>query len=252
MPTSLDVLLVDSEVHSKDLVDILSCDLNHFVKVIHDGSAAIKICCSQRPHVVLVRMEAGSKYNALELCEQIKNVSCVIFVVLLVDGGSQGIRLGTLPYIDFVINAPYTVATMEGLIQQINVRYSQVIQGGISSIERSEKKVLVIDDDFNALEYMKQMISPAGYEVSIITDGKSGLELIKSGVYVCVFLDLVMPNFSGLDVVKSLPRQMLDNIFMISGYFNSKLISRCSLAGVKHYIDKPIQSFSIKYALDSV
>ncbi len=67
-------------------------------------------------------------------------------------------------------------------------------------------KCVVIDDEHLAREYLKNYISKVP-ELEILGDFNSPLkamELIKSGVVDLIFIDIQMPDITGIDFVKSL------------------------------------------------
>ena len=65
-------------------------------------------------------------------------------------------------------------------------------------------KILIIDDNNDIRSLLEITISSMGHQFDSVTNGMEGLELIKSRIYDMVFLDLTMPDFSGLDVLNAL------------------------------------------------
>lgn len=65
-------------------------------------------------------------------------------------------------------------------------------------------KILVIDDNKDITDLLTKVLSIGGHEVKASNDGKQGLELIMNEKFDIVFLDIAMPDFSGLDVIDSL------------------------------------------------
>lgn len=105
-------------------------------------------------------------------------------------------------------------------------------------------KILVIDDDPIIRLFLKKALQKQGYDVSLATNGKEGLELAQSiqpGLIIC---DWIMPVMDGLDVcrhVKADPN--------LSTTFFILLSSRRGLAdrvqgldsGADEFLSKPIE-----------
>ena len=64
-------------------------------------------------------------------------------------------------------------------------------------------KVIIVEDDVNLANIYKQKISAGGHEVSVIADSDA-VAAITSQKPNLVLLDIVMPNVSGLDILREL------------------------------------------------
>ncbi|HEX5518974.1 MAG TPA: response regulator [Candidatus Nitrosocosmicus sp.] len=75
--------------------------------------------------------------------------------------------------------------------------------------ERS--RVLVIDDNKDITEMIKDFFDSEDIECKIINEGKEGLDEIRknNGYYNLILLDLTMPDFSGWDVFKKVKEEDL-------------------------------------------
>ena len=67
-------------------------------------------------------------------------------------------------------------------------------------------KILVVDDEEDVLEIMDVILSVEGYEVAQAKDGNEALELMDDNNYDIVILDVMMPNKSGLEVVRDMKK----------------------------------------------
>lgn len=67
-------------------------------------------------------------------------------------------------------------------------------------------KVLAIDDNLDILQLMKITVEGAGHTFESASDSNAGLRLIETNTYDIVFLDINMPNLTGLDIVRRLVR----------------------------------------------
>lgn len=66
------------------------------------------------------------------------------------------------------------------------------------------KRILIIEDEADiANVFKKQLGLKGGYDVEIAGSGKVGLEMMSQNPYDLVFMDLVMPEFDGIEVLKA-------------------------------------------------
>lgn len=66
------------------------------------------------------------------------------------------------------------------------------------------KKVLVVDDENDAVTVLETILTEQGLDVITASDGEAGLKKVKSESPDLVFLDVQMPKMSGFDVFRIL------------------------------------------------
>ena len=69
------------------------------------------------------------------------------------------------------------------------------------------KKVLVVDDDKNAVKFMSVMLEENGYEPVIAYDGREGLQKVEENDIDLIVLDVMMPKKTGFVLFKELKRK---------------------------------------------
>jgi len=67
-------------------------------------------------------------------------------------------------------------------------------------------KILVVDDNKKISDVLKQVLEIEGHECTVASSGRNGLTMIRQQKFDAVFLDLAMPEFSGMDVIDSLEK----------------------------------------------
>ncbi len=65
-------------------------------------------------------------------------------------------------------------------------------------------KILGIDDDEDTNKLMNDVLESQGHDFTSTNNGQDGIKLIREQQFDLVFLDLVMPGFSGQDVINVL------------------------------------------------
>jgi len=110
-------------------------------------------------------------------------------------------------------------------------------------------KILIIDDEIHIVELIKFNLENSGYEVDFSYDGLDGYLKIKQDKPQLVLLDWMLPNISGIDMLKKIRSdQSLSNIPVIM--LTAKNMENDKIEGLElgadDYITKP---FSIKELL---
>jgi DNA-binding response OmpR family regulator len=65
-------------------------------------------------------------------------------------------------------------------------------------------RVLVVDDDVELCDLVKEFLQPEGLQVEAMHNGNRGLERALSGEHALVVLDVMLPGMNGLDVLRKL------------------------------------------------
>ena len=87
-----------------------------------------------------------------------------------------------------------------------------------STPPRPQRRVVIVDDDPAFVDTLSAMVLSLGYEVTISPDARSSdtFELTDDDI---VFIDVLMPNHSGLQVLDQLARQKATcAIILMSGH----------------------------------
>jgi CheY-like chemotaxis protein len=106
-------------------------------------------------------------------------------------------------------------------------------------------KILVIDDSQDITDLLEKVLSSIGHDVTSTDNGRDGLELARNHQFDAIFLDIAMPDFSGLDFIDALEqdgklkanRIVLFTASSISDDEVADLVKR----GVHSCIRKPMQ-----------
>ena len=114
-------------------------------------------------------------------------------------------------------------------------------------------RILLVDDNETITSMLSKYLSLKGYDVSVANDGQNGLNLIKTGSYDSVLLDLSMPDFSGYDVIDALDAQNLIQknrivVLTASNISNDKIDSLLAL-GIHMCMKKPMKLKELLEAL---
>lgn len=102
-------------------------------------------------------------------------------------------------------------------------------------------KILVIDDEKNILESIKMVLNYENYPVDTANSGIDGIDRFKMNNPDIVLLDVKMPGFNGIEVLKQLKEiNPFAEIIMISGHSGIEEAVEASRLGAFDFLEKPI------------
>src|SRR5256886_17556933 len=84
------------------------------------------------------------------------------------------------------------------------------------SLDSSVDRVLVIDDDRELCELVREYLVQECFYVDLIHEGRHGLEQALSGKYDVVILDVMLPGMNGLQVLQAIRRASRVGVLMLT------------------------------------
>ena len=113
----------------------------------------------------------------------------------------------------------------------------------------AEKKILLVDDDKEFLEELKEMLALTGYKVMGVADSVAAVNAARVTKPDAILLDLRMQAMSGFEVadkLKSFPETSRIPIIAMTGFYTLKehawLMNFC---GIKRCIKKPFNPLDV-------
>ena len=70
-------------------------------------------------------------------------------------------------------------------------------------------KVLVVDDNYDIVKMLRMTVESMGHKFYAEYAGRKGLHRIRDELFDLVFLDLSMPDYTGLEVIDALEKENL-------------------------------------------
>jgi CheY-like chemotaxis protein len=100
--------------------------------------------------------------------------------------------------------------------------------------------IVLVDDDHQVVEYLKDVLDESGYTVAATTSGQDALAMIRERVPDLLILDLNMPEPDGFELLKLARSQFPDlKILTISGYLHGALLKAAEMFGAIATLEKP-------------
>ena len=100
-------------------------------------------------------------------------------------------------------------------------------------------RVLAVDDDPQALRYVRDALSRAGYAPIVTGDPEETLRLVEAEKPDLVLLDLMLPGTDGIELMKDILEMADVPVIFLSAYGRDELIARAFDTGAVDYVVKP-------------
>lgn len=100
-------------------------------------------------------------------------------------------------------------------------------------------RVLVLDDDPQALRFARDALASRGYAPIVTGDARELPRLLRTDRPDLVLLDLVLPGTDGIELLQRLPELADVPVIFISAYGRDETVARALEAGAEDYIVKP-------------
>ena len=109
------------------------------------------------------------------------------------------------------------------------------------------KKILIVEDELNMVNGLKDNLEFEGYEVDTAMEGNSGLQKILQSRYDLILLDIMLPEVSGFDICKAARREGVNTPIILLTAKGEEIDKVLGLEfGADDYITKP---FSLRELL---
>jgi signal transduction histidine kinase/ActR/RegA family two-component response regulator len=120
--------------------------------------------------------------------------------------------------------------------------------------EVSPRRILVADDNSDAVEALALQLRLAGHEVRSANDGVEALEVAETFVPQVVLLDLGMPRMDGYETARQIRRKWWGKsarLVALTGWGGQQDRQKTSAAGFDAHLVKPVTEFDLFQAIAS-
>ena len=113
--------------------------------------------------------------------------------------------------------------------------------------------ILIIEDEQALCGLFMKTLSPLGHRVFTALRGEEALPLLRARPFDLVFLDLLLPGMSGIEVYREIDRMpQPPEVIVITSFASSRLLVKALDIGLLTVIQKPFQLETILEAVDKV
>ena len=183
------VLVIDDDPSIRELLARYLTREGFAVFEAENGQKGIEIAESEKPDVIIldVMMPGTDGWSVLEHLKSHASLSSIPVIMLtMVDDRSRGYALGAMHF----LNKPVNWTSLY-----------QVINDTLGKRHSRENSVLVVDDDSECRNLLRQSLEKEGWLVDEAINGKHAIEAIQNRTPSLILLDLMMPEMDGFEFV---------------------------------------------------
>jgi signal transduction histidine kinase/DNA-binding response OmpR family regulator len=186
------VLVIDDDPDAAYLLQE-SINQNEFTVVgAPNGHAGLQLARETQPDAILldILMPETDGWQVLNDLKMDKaTVDIPVILLTIVDKKALGFKLGAAAYLLKPLNPAMVLDTLHRVIGEK---------------EHPHKHVLVVDDDPNVAEMLRQTLPETDFVFASAEDGEAGLLAIEARHPDVILLDLMMPKLDGFGVIERL------------------------------------------------
>ena len=122
-----------------------------------------------------------------------------------------------------------------------------------ASVETCNYTILIVDDSVTNRKFLASQVEAQNYQVATAANGKQAIQMIQTGSYDLILLDIIMPEVNGYQVlewIRDSPWQHIPTI-MISALDQIDSVVKCIEMGAADYLAKPFNSILLKARLEA-
>ena len=165
--------------------------------------------------------------------------------------GGTGLGLNITKAIIEKLNGTLTFESMENIGTTFTITMplanTDVDNDGLINMRgNGYKKVLIVEDDKDTAEFIKQVFTHAGFFVDLAGNGVNAKKLVEISAYSLITMDIVLPDSDGLSLLDELKNEnKIDDskLLLISSHINenSNANKLRLFSNSVEFIDKPIK-----------
>jgi len=114
-------------------------------------------------------------------------------------------------------------------------------------------KILIVDDEKDICDLVKDVLADWGHTVDIAKDGVTALRLMTKEHPNVVFLDLRMPGMNGRDVLKKIQEDKIaSHVIVMTADVDDRAHEELKALGAAGIITKPFEMLKLKDQLETI
>jgi CheY-like chemotaxis protein len=117
---------------------------------------------------------------------------------------------------------------------------------------QAKRRVLVVDDNLDAVHSMALLLKMMGHEVQFAINGFAAIEIARAFRPDLILLDMGLPDFQGDEIARQLkwePGLERTRIIAVTGRSGDEDRRRASDAGCQDFFVRPLDAATLEYVL---
>jgi GAF domain-containing protein/DNA-binding response OmpR family regulator/HAMP domain-containing protein len=241
------ILVVDDDEHILQLLRHQLEAEGYWVLTAQRGEDVFQLAQSEQPVLITLDILLNGM-DGFEVLERLKEDPVtsdipVIVVSVVPDAETRGLALGAAGY----IGKPFEESQVLSQVRRVLSSFGSSENGELNH-------VLVVDDDHDIVEWLKESLTNSGFVVQGAYNGHEALALAREDSPDLILLDLKMPDMDGYELIRNLRREQATRnipVIVITGATFDDDFDHVKVfgMGVEHMLTKP---FSVETLVEEI
>jgi len=225
------VLVVEDDQHIAQLIQHHLSEGGYAVSVVGKAEDALQVARRDRPDLITLDIYLPGT-DGFELLQTLKSdegtADIPVVIVSVLADRKQGLRLGAVDYVTKPIDETLLLDTVRRVLAGVG-------------------KVLIVDDDRDTLDLLRQALTGQGFEVRTTGSGRRAMQLVREDKPDLILLDLKLPGgMDGYQVLTQI-KQSEDTanipVIVVTGSVTAEEVKRRKVLslGAARFLTKPFE-----------
>ena len=114
-------------------------------------------------------------------------------------------------------------------------------------------KILVVEDDLSVAKLMRVILTNAGYEVKLSSNGAEALKILDNAYIDLILLDIMMPEMDGYELTEMIRSNGVNvPILMVTAKSSTEDKYQGFISGTDDYMTKPVDEMELLYRIKAL
>ena len=194
-PHARRILVIEDDVAFAAILRDLAREMDFQCIVTHSATDGLLAAAELRPCAILLDINLPD-YSGLGVLEQLKRNSATrhipVHITSVADHAQGALELGAVGY----ALKPVTREKLVNALRRLETKLSQGV-----------RRVLVVEDDERQRDSIRELLTMADLEITAVASAGRALEALRSVTFDCMVMDLILPDFSGFELLERMAEQ---------------------------------------------
>ena len=225
------IQIIDHDHDIRRLLKMYLEDEGFRVMTSEDAKSGLEDAKKYLPDAIVldVLLPDQDGFNLLEVLKTSSDTSLIpVLILSIIKDKMKGIELGAADYLIKPVGHTLLKATLQKILGEAT----------------RPKTILIVDDEEDTLNLLRQRLKEAGFRTLEASNGKEAIEKATQNAPDLILLDIMMPEVTGWDVMERLQQQKGTAsipVVVLSAAGSDADKKRGYRMGIKNYLTKPIE-----------
>jgi CheY-like chemotaxis protein len=257
--TGLTVLVVEDEPDTRELIEYTLARSGARVTAVETAAEALEALRHEPPHVLVsdIGLPVEDGYALIDMVRRLEAgqgrevPALAVSAYAREEDRMKALAAGFQGY----VSKPFEPATLVSAVGSLAGRgaspagQASESAGAETGERRPPARILIVEDDFDSREGLRELLQVWGHSVEVAQDGTEGIEKAMETQPGIALIDIGLPGLDGYEVAHRIREAFGERpilLVALTGYVDSEDRQRASESGFDAHLPKPISAEKLK------